>query len=418
MKINPKISIIIPTINDFSWLKLLIEDLNNQEIIPYEIIIADSSSNNEIQDSISFLSTNINIKYIRVGRAFKGDGFYRIVRKIFPKLWNASDIKLGRSYPYEATNMGVKVASGEWLAFLDCTTFPKKSWLQKSLSKALSDDFDIIFGKTKYYAKSRYQRLFRAATWGAYGHESMPGTIMKRKLYFPIKEGVRAGGDIEWRTKAKALFKFHTPASYNLRYFNVPKNLLDSSKKMFIYQLHSARVNIQHRVKDVYFGIFILGITILVPKWNSIVGWESSPLFIPNITKIYLISLLIGLLSVFIIDRGIFLQIRQNNFLINILKFALIIILFFSVYNWNAAIAGWVEDSVWFIPHITKIFIFTVFLSSFLYRGIYFPIKNGIRMQYLFPMRFIMVGILGIFNDLIKAPGYLLGSIFASFKRK
>ena len=44
MKINPKISIIIPTINDFSWLKLLIEDLNNQEIIPCEIIIADSSS--------------------------------------------------------------------------------------------------------------------------------------------------------------------------------------------------------------------------------------------------------------------------------------------------------------------------------------------------------------------------------------
>jgi hypothetical protein len=89
-------------------------------------------------------------------------------------------------------------------------------------------------------------------------------------------------------------------------------------------------------------------------------------------------------------------------------------IIAYSIYNWNAVVAKWVEDSVWYIPHITKIFISCVIFTSFIYRGIYFPLKNKIKLNFLFPFNWILVGALGIVLDLVKAPGYLLGGILSS----
>ena len=100
------------------------------------------------------------------------------------------------------------------------------------------------------------------------------------------------------------------------------------------------------------------------------------------------------------------------------MKIAIFIIAAYSIYNGNALVAKWVEDSIWYFPHITKIFIVSVMFASFTYRGIYFPLKNKIELSYLFPLNWILVGALGIALDIIKAPGYLLGGMMASFVRR
>jgi hypothetical protein len=87
----------------------------------------------------------------------------------------------------------------------------------------------------------------------------------------------------------------------------------------------------------------------------------------------------------------------------------------FAVYNWNNYLAGWVEGSVWYIPHITKGFIAFLCFASFIYRGLYFPIKHNISLNFLFPINWFLVGFLGLFLDIVKAPGYLLGAILAPF---
>ena len=46
------------------------------------------------------------------------------------------------------------------------------------------------------------------------------------------------------------------------------------------------------------------------------------------------------------------------------------------------------------------------------------PITNNINLSYLFPFRWVLVGLLGILLDLVKAPGYLLAGIMASFVRR
>mgnify|MGYP004006456211 CR=1 FL=1 len=88
-----------------------------------------------------------------------------------------------------------------------------------------------------------------------------------------------------------------------------------------------------------------------------------------------------------------------------------------KVLNWNYAIAKWEEDALLYIPHITKFYVLFLLTSSLLYRGIYFPIKNGIAVSYLFPFKWIKVGLLGLALDIVKAPGYIFGAILYPYKK-
>ena len=66
---NPKISIIVPTLDNFIYLQELISSIHAQTLPPSEIIIADSSSSNAIEISpeepttieLSMFSNNVEI---------------------------------------------------------------------------------------------------------------------------------------------------------------------------------------------------------------------------------------------------------------------------------------------------------------------------------------------------------------------
>ena len=95
------ISVIIPTKN---FLNIFIETFNSllsQTILPNEIIIVDSSDNNEICEFINKskykIDNKINILYFKVNHAFPG----------------------------EARNKGLKAANNDILAILDSKLFLK-----------------------------------------------------------------------------------------------------------------------------------------------------------------------------------------------------------------------------------------------------------------------------------------------------
>ena len=97
------------------------------------------------------------------------------------------------------------------------------------------------------------------------------------------------------------------------------------------------------------------------------------------------------------------------------LKILLLIFSIYSVYRWNALLAGWVESAILYIPHITKIFVGFLILFSLIYRGIYLPNKRKEELDYIFPFNWIRIGFIGLSLDIVKAPGYLLGSLFYPF---
>jgi hypothetical protein len=87
-----------------------------------------------------------------------------------------------------------------------------------------------------------------------------------------------------------------------------------------------------------------------------------------------------------------------------------------TVYQWNAVIVGWMEDAVLYVPHITKIYVSGLVVTSIFYRGLALPLRREVEPGFLFPVRWIKVGLLGLLLDLIKAPAYVFGAIGAMFR--
>jgi len=398
----------------------VISKLNNQTLLPQEIIISDSSSGDEIENIIRNKSSKIKVIYFRQGRAYPFD---RFIIKFKSFLFGKKSIDLqnkGRSYPYEASNLGAHEAKSEWLAFLDAPTIPNDSWLEDYCKIIKDKNVDIVFGVTKYLAISSFQQLLRASTYGRRGHETVPGTLIRKKDFIDsggILEGVRSGGDIEWRNRIKLSYGWITPSENALTYSNLPTDLFAAAKKFFIYQLHGARLNIQNKVKDVYLGILLILSAIVIPQWNGIVGWEQSPLYLPYVTRYFLIALIVIFLSTLFVNK-VLLRGLQNSFFLNTAKTIVFIFIFISVFRWNDVVANWVEESVWYIPNITKIYVGVILITSVIYRGLYFPLTNNVKKEYLFPFRWVSVGFLGLFLDAIKAPGYVIGSLTSPFTKK
>ena len=380
------ISVIIPTYHFADVAKRVIQATLNQTLRPTELIIIDSSSDNSIEDLANGLESDIPIVYQRVDQAFPG----------------------------EARNKGAAIASQDWLAFLDSKTVPVSDWLESNFEALDQSKADIIFGTTKYLASSSFQKCLQACVYGLKTIETTPGTLIQKSNFDKIggfREGVRTGDDMEWReTIKRSTLSYISPKRISLTYNELPEHLLPTLKRFFIYQLHTSRVDIQNTSKSIMFSFFLIFMTILVPKWNSIVGWEDSIFYFPNITKLYISSLAVFALLIIFLKRN-----WVSRYANSIVGFSIVVsamITFFLIaVSWNKVIAGWVEDSVWYFPHITKIYVFLALFSSIAYRGIYFPLKNGFAISDLLPFWWLKVGLLGLMLDIVKAPGYILGAL-------
>jgi glycosyltransferase involved in cell wall biosynthesis len=380
------ISVIIPTYHFADAAKRVIQATLNQTLRPTELIIIDSSSDNSIEDLANSLESDIPIVYHRVDQAFPG----------------------------EARNKGAAIASQDWLAFLDSKTVPVSDWLESNFEALDESKADIIFGTTKYLASSSFQKCLQACVYGLKTIETTPGTLIQKSNFDKIggfREGVRTGDDMEWReTIKRSTLSYISPKRISLTYNELPEHLLPTLKRFFIYQLHTSRVDIQNTSKSIMFSFFLIFMTILVPKWNSIVGWEDSIFYFPNITKIYISSLAVFALLIIFLKRN-WVSLYANSIVGFSIVVSTMITFFLIAVSWNEVIAGWVEDSVWYFPHITKIYVFLALFSSIAYRGIYFPLKNGFAISDLLPFWWLKVGLLGLMLDIVKAPGYILGAL-------
>ena len=97
------------------------------------------------------------------------------------------------------------------------------------------------------------------------------------------------------------------------------------------------------------------------------------------------------------------------------LKLIIFIFISVGVYNWNFSIAGWVEEASLYIPHVTKFYLSLILVFSILYRGIYSPLRLNEERDFLFPLRWIQISIIGLCLDLAKIPGYVMGGLIQPF---
>ena len=381
------ISIVIPIRNNSISLARVLSSINSQSLVPDEIVIVDSSTDNSVLDLIN---------------NFKG---------VVPILYHNEK----KTYPGEARNIGVELAKSDWIAFLDSKTIPNENWLERYQHLVQAYNALAVFGVTKFNAESPFQKTLRAATYGKIGHHTVPGTLIKKKVFIDsggFLEHVRMGEDIEWRERLiKNAFNVHMPDEPVVTYHGLPATFVITLKKYVKSAYHTARLDILRNVKDAYLSLVLILSAIILPKWNHLIeGWDTNPFFIPHVTKIYLIAL-VCLLLFFQSVNYLFSRNTSRSFLLRTLKLTLFIFLTFAVYRWNAVIAGWVEDAVLYVPHLTKMYVSGIILASIMYRGIFLPLKRQVEPGFLFPFSWINVGLLGFSLDIIKAPGYVFGAI-------
>ena len=384
-----KISIIVPLKNDSESFFELLDALEIQQIKPNELIIVDSSINNMIEKKLKNHFFSFNIRYL----------------------------KTDNKYPGEARNIGIKNSKYDLIAFLDSKTIPHPNWLKDQKEKLLTNNLDVIFGKTKYVSKSKFQDLVKAASFGDIDHITTPGSLIKKKILYQnfFIEGVRTADDLEWRERLKKNnHKIGLPHSNQLIYKSLPNSIFSLLKRYFIYSFHTAQVNVDNKLKYFYFFLTSFLLFLVIPRWNHYIPeWNvNHALYIQNHTKIYLLIFLFFFLCIVSLQNLPIFKKTTYNYVI---KFIFLSLIFIFVYNWNNYIANWIDKSVFYFPHITKIFLLIVFAFSFLIRGIYYPMLRKIKTNFLFPVNWIKVGLYGFFIDLVKTPSYIYGALIPSF---
>jgi glycosyltransferase involved in cell wall biosynthesis len=389
---NTEVSIIIPVFTGHENLKYLLPAINQQALPPREIIIVDSCSHTAVKELIDNIHLDIPVHYHREDK---------------------------RAFPGKARNIGVSIAKYAYIAFLDCRTIPSENWLRHYSRIMKENNTGMVAGSTTTLANNKFQWYLRTATYGTRSFNSVPGTLMEKQLFEStggFVENLRMAEDLEWfkRLHSKQI-EFVPVKTPFLKYDGLPESLFAACLKYLESGYYASVVMESYR--NLVTSALLIAAILIIPKWNFLLdGWESNPLFIPNVTKI----LFLIVISLLLVWRFIYFltpkEFPDNIFVLSA-KLSVLGIVTVSVYNWNASIALWVEDAVLYIPHITKIYFGLLLGSVFIYRGLIKPMRNNTPRKELLPRKWFVVGILGLSMDIVKIPGTIYGSLIGRVKQ-
>lgn len=303
-----EISLIIPSKNAESKLTQLLECISGWVVIPNEIIIIDSSLE-KYQISKNF------------GRFVKKSGIRLII------------IHKQNLYPGHARNIGIKSSTNALLAFLDTSTQPTSRWLDSGISIMDLNKSDGVWGSTYYQASKFNTKIFRACTYGELPIRTFPGSILNKKIFNRCGlfiESTRAGEDGDWMSRADLQeINIATPEEIlnydQLNSMSIKKLI----KKWFRNNMFGAKLPFYRAHRDFYYYAISFVAVVIAFNWNWILAsWdEESNFYIPNITKISILIILI----IYIFTRGILLPKKKGVHLSFIFPINFIFIFLLSV---------------------------------------------------------------------------------------
>ncbi|EPA7750903.1 glycosyltransferase family 2 protein [Klebsiella pneumoniae] len=181
-----KISVIIPTYNDWDNLSLCIESLKKQTLNPnlFEVIIANNNSDGTVSSVILPLPF-----------------FVRIIHEPQPG-------------SYSARNTAIRHSKGKYLAFTDSDCLVSPSWLENGL-RYLEEGNTRVAGKIALYDKNNNGNTLASYYEKGYAFNqnqlakegiSVTANLMIRKEHINVvglfNSSLFSGGDIEWNRRA------------------------------------------------------------------------------------------------------------------------------------------------------------------------------------------------------------------------
>lgn len=222
MSETPSISVIVPYYNEQSSLGYLLGQIRAQTLQPREVILVNSGST----DASSVLIEEFITKYH--------------LRTTFKNL----DAKT--KTPGGSKSAGIKVASGDLLAFMDCgLTFPT-NWLESQARLLTSTGADWVSGICH---TSGTNLIDKSAIAHTYGYKSsrpvIPSSVIRRSVFnhIGVFKDLRAGYDAEWaKASTRAGLRREINSNVIVEYQSV--NFANTLYSVFTKSLRYARPSV------------------------------------------------------------------------------------------------------------------------------------------------------------------------------
>ena len=248
-------------------------------------------------------------------------------------------------YPGKARNIGINKATNPTLAFLDTSTHPTKKWLSSALHIHQAKGLQGVWGNTYYKADTYIASLIRACTYGSKPLQTFPGSVVEKNIFN------RCGLFIE-STRAGEDGDWMSRASLHKIKLSNPEEVLNYG------ELNSISLG----------GV--------LKKWFRNYSFSGK-----------------------LIHRR-----SQKDFYFYIISFVAVL----TAYNWNRVVASYQEESIYFIPYITRASVLGVIVIYMVLRGIVIPKKKGVNFTFIFPINFILISLLSFLIDLTKVLAFSL----------
>ena len=249
--------------------------------------------------------------------------------------------------PGEARNIGIRKSKFNYICFLDSYLLPDKNWLCNSIKILEEKSLRGILGKVKYVPTSEFEDCFISSTYGNNPLTCVPGTLIEKNLLREI-----------------GFFIPNNRSGEDAEWIN-------RSKKFFPELAQS------HVIPCQYIGLKGKNFIDLCKKWYEYSYSTVNPRFYSQ---------------------------RILYFSFSITFFLLI------AFSWNDKVANWDQNSLFYVPHISKISVSFIILIYLIYRMIILPKRKNVKLNNFNLVKFAKIFFISIILDLIK--------LFAFINRK
>jgi glycosyltransferase involved in cell wall biosynthesis len=237
------ISIVVPIYNEAATLRQLLAAISAQTLCPREVVCVDSGSSD---DSVAII------------KEFAKSGTADFAVRIF--------INRG-GLPGGNRNLGIREATGEWIAFLDAGLVPQSAWLENLMACVSLGSGKAVYGQCQFDADTPFQKAVCAVSYGCGAtHAVLPASLFHRSVFESVglfRDDLRATEDQLWlRSLENALGPRQVCAGALVYYRHFPSDVRQVVRKWWGYERHAIRAGLRS-AGQIWLSSLLLGVMIV-----------------------------------------------------------------------------------------------------------------------------------------------------------
>lgn len=248
-----EISLVIPICNEAATLPQLLATIAAQRVAPRELLVVDSGS------------TDGSVALVEQWAEQSGYGKQR-----------CRVITNPGGMPGANRNLGVAVATGEWIAFLDGGIAPEPDWLAHLCDCVSATGSRAVFGQCRFDADSVFGKAVCALSNGC-GSVSpvLPASLFHHSVFKCVggfREDLRSAEDILWLREVERHYGSRVVCEKAMvHYRHFPTNVSAAVNKWWLYEQNSVRARVrggQQWLLTVFFAVLLL--SFLMSPWIGV----------------------------------------------------------------------------------------------------------------------------------------------------